>query len=170
MLHAGKQGLQAVIVALRDRIEFVVVALCTTDRQCHEGLRRGGDHIVQIVVPLLAGELDVGAADHVVGAGDEESGGHTRAALVASELLADELPVGDVAVDRIDHIVAIGPGVGPCAVGLVAVALGKANHVEPVLAPLLAIMVRRQQPIDQLFVGVGGGIRHEGGHFLGRGR
>ena len=48
--HAGEDGLKAIIIGLRDRIEFVVVAAGAAERQAEE--RRAG-HVRQIVEILL---------------------------------------------------------------------------------------------------------------------
>ncbi len=52
---------------------------------------------------------------------------------------------------------------GPQGVGLhLAVGVGVACHIEPVPAPALAVGRRRQQSLDELLVGIGGGVVHEG--------
>ena len=78
------------------------------------------------------------------------------------KLLLHELREGRVLVEGADNVVAVGPGIEAKVIGLVAVALGKANDVEPVPAPALAVVWARQQPIDQPFVGVGGRVIDEG--------
>ena len=77
---------------------------------------------------------------------------------VAGELLEDEPGERRVAVERADHVVAIGPGGRPRQVGLVALALAEPDDVEPVPAPALAVMGRGQQPVDQRLVGQRVGI------------
>ena len=76
--------------------------------------------------------------------------------LVAGQLLVHELIERLVGVERANHVVAIleGPGadrVLRCA----AFAVGVAGHVEPMPGPAFAVVRRREQPIDQFFVGVG---------------
>ena len=59
------------------------------------------------------------------------------------------------ALNDADDVVAVAPGVGPDLVELVAVGVGVAGEVEPVPAPALAVVRRREQPVDHLLVGVG---------------
>ena len=60
-----------------------------------------GDHVGEVVGPLLARALDGGVADHVVRPGDEEAGRRLGEQVVradiAGELLADEIAIGQVA-------------------------------------------------------------------------
>ena len=79
--------------------------------------------------------------------------------LVAGELPADEPVVGHVVVERLDHEVAIAPGVRAVVVVLEAVGLGVADQVEPVPRPALAVVRAGEQPVDQPLVGVGAGRR-----------
>src|SRR5207248_803667 len=65
-------------------------------------------------------------------------------------------------------IVAIAIRIGTVRVVLVAVGFGKADHVEPVASPLLAVMRRSEQTLDQLLVGLRGLIVDEGVDFFGR--
>ena len=67
-----------------------------------------------------------------------------RIELVASDLFADEAVVGFVAVERIDHVIAVAPDVRPDVVGLEAVRIGVARQIQPLAAPTLAIARRSQ--------------------------
>ena len=73
---------------------------------------------------------------------------------VAGDLLPDELVVGQVAVERLDHPVAVAPGVVADVVPLEALALAEPDDIQPVARPALAVMGRGEQPIDQLLVGL----------------
>ncbi len=75
---------------------------------------------------------------------------------VAGDLLLDESGVRLVVVERLDQVIAVGPGVAPDAVLVVAVRLGEVDQVHPVPRPALAVMRAGQQAIDQPLVGVGG--------------
>ena len=89
---------------------------------------------------------------------------------IAGDLFADELVVRLVAVEGVDDIVAIAPGV---RIGQVARRAGRfavAGHVEPVPAPAFAEARRGQQPIDDLLEGVGGVVLEERVDLLGRRR
>ena len=67
------------------------------------------------------------------------SGGPLRREEVAGELLAEELVVGLVAVEGVDHPVAVPPGVRQRVVAVLAGGVGVADEVEPVPAPALAV-------------------------------
>src|SRR5258708_3867993 len=67
---------------------------------------------------------------------------------VARELLDDELVIGQVAVESVEDPAAIEPDLA----GLVlfeTVGVGVACGVEPGTRPALAVVRRRQQPIDE---------------------
>ena len=87
-IDAREDGLEAVIVGLRDRVELVVVAAGAVDGHADEGRHRAGDHVVAVEQPGLElvdgpfAQLDV--ADEVPRAGGDEPGcdralGHRRA-------------------------------------------------------------------------------------------
>ena len=80
---------------------------------------------------------------------------------VAGQLFLDELPIRPVLVEGADQVIAIGPGVGPRLVLVVAVRLAVVHDVHPVPRPPLAIMRRGQQPVDQLLVGQRIVVAHE---------
>ena len=108
-------------------------------------------------------------AGHEKAAGDDAVRGD-RPERVAGQLFFDELGVRLVGVKAADDVVAIPPGVIAKLVVLEAVAFAEAGHIEPVTAPALAVMRRRQQSINHFFVGVGGAVRHEGVNLFGRRR
>jgi hypothetical protein len=72
---------------------------------------------------------------------------------VAGQLLDCELVERQIEIERLDDPVAIFPD-RPAAVDRVAVGVRVSGHVEPVPSPALAVVRRRQQPIDELFVRV----------------
>ena len=167
----GEEGLQAVVVLLQDGVELVVVALGTLDAQAHEDVGGDAGDLVQDVLPLGLGVALVVFVDRVAqeGRGD----GDLRIAridLVAGDLLAHELVVGLVGVERLDDVVAVGPGVGTVGVQPVALAFGVAGEVEPVLGPALAVARAGEQAVDEAFVGVWAAVGHEGLHLLRRRR
>ena len=61
---------------------------------------------------------------------------------VAGQLLADEIAIGLVRIERGDDPVAVGPGVVAALVLVVAVRVAVVGHVEPVPAPALAVRGR----------------------------
>jgi hypothetical protein len=69
---------------------------------------------------------------------------------VAGQLLGEEPVVRLVAVQRVDDVIAIPPGIGEMPVVFVAFALGVADDVEPVLSPAFTVLRARQQSFDDL--------------------
>ena len=152
----GEDAVQGVVVLDRDRVELVVVAARAGDGQAEEGLGRRVDALVDGVMDVVEALAD----------GDEAEGGETRIVrrdvrdAVGGELLDDELVVRLVLVHRVDHVVAIGPGVGVAVVAEEAVALvdleaarvGVAGGVEPVTGPAFAVVRRGEQRVDLLDV------------------
>ena len=75
---------------------------------------------------------------------------------VGGELFANELVVRQIVVERLDDVVAIGPGVGiersllasPVELPL---GVGVARHIEPVTAPAFAVVRRREQSSPRPF-------------------
>jgi hypothetical protein len=114
-----------------------------------------GHHLFLVGVP--AGPV----ADHVHRRRDQAVDVRLRAVggrqRVAGELVNDELVVGQVPIERVDHPVAVAPSFADVA-GADGIALdaaevegvGVADDVEPVPPPPLAVMGAGQQVIDDL--------------------
>lgn len=102
-----------------------------------------GDHVVEIVGPCLAPQdvaLGLDLPDEVPRTGGEESRGHdviwiVRRQHVSGDLPPEELVVREIAVQGVDHPVAIPPGIGAQLVPLEAVGVGVVGDVEPVSGP-----------------------------------
>ena len=147
--HAGKNGPQAVILLLRDGIELVVVAACAIHRHGHRGGERLRGHVVEI-------ERTRGAFEHVAlrfhlahkiprtcgeKAGSDDALRIIRRDDIARDLLAKELVVGLVGVQRIDDVVAIAPRIRAEFVALKAVRVRVMRDVEPVACPAFAVVL-----------------------------
>ena len=161
--HRREEGAQAVVVLLQDRVELVVVAAGAAHAQPHEHLAGIVGHVGEDDLVLAARVALVVLVDRIA----QVRRGHQhlrilRIDLVAGELLAHELVVRLVGVQALDDVVAVGPGVRPQCVLVVAVALGVAHQVEPVLRPALAVARTGQQGVHQLLVGLRIGILDEG--------
>ena len=74
VVDPGEDRLEAVVVALGDRVELVVVAPRTLDGQAQERGAGRRDHVVEVVGALLEHPLDRLVADDVVRAADQEAG------------------------------------------------------------------------------------------------
>ena len=171
-VDSGKHGLQGVVVNLSYRIEFVVVTAGTVDGQPGEGRHGRRDDIVAIEV---AGDLAIEGIPRCDGraqsalvprAGGEETGGDDRLRIVgeknvAGDLLTDEAGIRLVGVEGADQVIAIGPGVGPEAVLIMAVRVGIVGDVEPMAGPAFAVARRGEQAVHQPLVGVGRWIVEE---------
>ena len=102
--------------------------------------------VVSVMSFRMAGPLAGGVAVVIfVDAAAEIAGGDERLGIVgkqfvAGELLQHEAVVGLVGVEGVDDVVAITPGVGAVVVGLVAVAVGVADEVQPVARPAFAVV------------------------------
>ena len=150
----GEDAVQRIIVGRGDRVELVVVATRAGDRQAEEGLGRGVDalvdRVVDVVEALADGDEAEGREAGVVGLDVRE--------LVGGELLDHEAVVGFVGVERVDDVIAVGPGEGVAVVLVEALALvdrqaarvGVAGRIEPVAAPALAVVRRGQEEVDLL--------------------
>ena len=89
---------------------------------------------------------------------------------VAGDLLAHELVVREIVVERPDEVVAIAPRIGKLGVPLAAVRLAVADEIHPVAREALAEARGGEQPIDGGLVGCRRRIGGEGEHLLGAGR
>src|SRR5687768_16203407 len=73
---------------------------------------------------------------------------------IASELLANEFVVREIAVESVDDPVAIAIHLRDRKIGIVAGGVGVANDIEPVAAPTFAISGRGEKAVDDFFEGV----------------
>ena len=160
VLHAREDRRHAVVVALGDRVELVIVAAAHS--------RRSGRGTRSPVVETMSSRSSTRCWRVASPSGcrprrarrptrkpvaDRVSRRRPGMASPAS-CSRDEPVERHVVVERADDPVAIRPGIGPRRVHLVAVALGEAHDVEPVPPPALAVCGRGEQPIDELLVGV----------------
>ena len=162
---------ELVELLLADGVVLVVVALRAAHGEAHPNGAERGRAIQHLLVAELFG---VGAA-FAIGEGVAiEAGGDQGVEIaigqqVAGELLDGELVEGEVAIERVDHPVAIAPGPGARAIFFVAVAIGVARQVEPVARPLLAVVRRIEQAVHQAFIGVGAVVVEELADLFGGG-
>ena len=127
----------------------MIVAAGAVERHAEEGLAGGGDDVVQAVVARLEaiGRLVVPDAQAVITGGDERVVASARIISSPASCSRQEPIVRLVLVEARDDVIAIAPGVRLGPVAFVAVRLGIAHDIEPVAAPLFAIMGRGEQPI-----------------------
>ena len=173
--NVTKQREEGVELALRERVELVVMAAGTADREAEPGLAGRLDAIDDRLHPPLLGDDPPFAVDPVVAV---ETGGDDRVARrrlvarcrrkhVTGELVDRELIEGKVAVVGRDHPVAPRP-IRAARIGLVAVAVGIAGRIEPFDRHPLAEVRARELQIDILLIRHGGRIGDESGNLLRR--
>ena len=149
MRRAGgsEDSVQGIEVSLADGVELVVVTAGAGDGEPKEGL--GDDvNLVVHVLDLFVGRIQrletmfnqtevTGSNDGFV---DAFFGVHSRLFQeVARELLAHELVVGDVGIERADEVVAITPRLNDLWIAFAAAGIGVAHEVHPVTGEVFAV-------------------------------
>ncbi len=126
----------------------MVVAAGTTHRQAEEDRPDAAGHLVEKFVADferidISGHL-VNRTTTVEPGRDEQMRRVAPAAgqQIARQLLGEEAIVWLVGIESANDPVAVAPGLGPLGVAFIAVGLGVAGHVEPVLCPALAVVRR----------------------------
>src|SRR5262245_31218042 len=89
---------------------------------------------------------------------------------VASEVLDQELVVGQIGIERSNYVVAISPGVVQVVVEFEAERFAVADDIEPVTAKTFAIAGRGEQAIDQSLIHVGRVVGEKRIDFVGQRR
>ena len=170
-VNAVEIGHQAEEIILGNRVKFVVVATGTTDRHSHR-CRAVGAHAVHGIFdePLLRDCPSlVGDAVVAVKRGGEllvERGVREE---IASQLLSEELVIGHVFIEGVDHPIAPRPARAEHFV-VEGVAVAVAGDIEPIDRHAFAVVGRGQRAIHHDFVGFVGGVGHEGIDLLWRRR
>ena len=140
----------------------MIVAAGAANGEAEEPAREDVDPVVD----------DVGGDAEEPPAGGEEAEGGEVGIPFATEPIGGELEhhetiVGEILVEGPDHPVAVDRGMDekPLLAAVdIALGIGIAGHIEPVPPLLLAVARRGEEPVDELFVGVGGGIGNERRH------
>ena len=176
VVRVGKEGEQPEVVLLAEGIVLVVVALGAADGAAEP---HGGGRVHAIHERFVHRLVGIDTAFFVrhrvaVEAGRDFLilGPLLVAALwqhVAGDLLDRELVERQIAVERVDHPVAILPDAAPVVL-LVAVRVGVAGEIQPRTRPPLAVARRGQQAIDDAVVGVRRRVGEEGVELGGRRR
>ena len=150
VIDPGDEGLHRIIILRTDRIELVIMTTRAADAETEKGLSEVHHDLVERVLPCepLRGFVFSDLAGKQHRSRHEESRRRILAEGIARDLFADELIIRRVGVERLDHIIAIGPGIGPLGVHLEAVRVGVAHDIEPVLAPALAVAGTCEESID----------------------
>ena len=162
-LQASEDRPEAVVFALRNGVELVVVATGAVDGDAHRGGENLRDHVVEIVRAGGAPEhvaLGLDLTDEVPRAGGEEAGRREKFRVwslevgglrehVSGDLFTEELVIGLVGVEGGDDVVAIAPGVGAELVALKAVGVRVVRNVQPMAGPALAVVRAGEQAVHK---------------------
>ena len=151
----------------------MIVAACALERLGEEGF---ADTVGDVVEKALARDLGDFHAREFPRAHAEETGGNDRLGIfriefIAGDLLADEMVVGFVCVERAHDVVAVTPGVAALEVVGETAAVGVAHDVEPVLRHALAVVRAGEEAGEEIGdgqLGIGDCRALESGNFLGR--
>ena len=165
-VDVGEEGTQAVVVLHRDRIIFVIVTTGALQGEAQKGCPEG----VEAVGNILDAELlrhaaafhflrmkavEGGCLDLILGCVGEK---------VACQLLGDELVVGHVFPEGIDHPVAPGPD-ETIAIDLVAVSVRIACDIKPLAGHAFCIGLGGEEAGDYLLESVLALVGKEGVKF-----
>src|SRR5581483_11538880 len=105
--RVGEEGLQAIVVALENGIELVVVAAGTAEGHADESSRYGIGDVVKQFLAALHQVARVGFVWKVaVEAGSDEGRGIARVEFVAGDLLFYEAVIGLIGVQTIYYVIA----------------------------------------------------------------
>ncbi len=152
------EAVQGVVILRRDGVELVVVAPRTGDGQAEKRLAQHVDAVVEavgLVLPNVHRRMDLLAQKPEAGAQDRLVEPLRRVQpRLGGQVFDDDLVVRHVGVEGADDVIAVLVGAGDGVVELVAARVGVAHQVQPVPAPALAEVRRRQQAVRHLRVGV----------------
>ena len=145
LFRTGENRRQAVVVFRGNGIEFVVVATCAGHSKSQKGA--GGD--VDLLIDNVVEHLDLVLLGDELGAEGEEAGRDEAADVdviwliggqeVSGDLFAHELIVGQIAIEGLDDVIAIAPGVGVAMVFIGTGGICVAGDIHPVPAPTFAV-------------------------------
>ena len=124
------------------------------------GCHHLSDHVIKVVRARQSLEHRTGSfglPNKIPRTGGQKSGGHNSIGIigpqyVARNLIFQELIVGQIGIERLDHPVAISPGIVATLIAFKAVSVCIVSNVQPVPSPTFAIMIRGQHFVDKFFI------------------
>ena len=156
--HSGHR----IVIALRERIEFVIVTPSTSQRHSQHRPGKCVDLLVDNVDLHL---LFVLLCEHLGPQHPKSSRRNQAIAFLIAKrrtlLLEQQIPCNllldkrietQVLIQRVDDPIAIPPSVGHVVILIGTIAVGIPHQVQPMPAPTNPISVRSQQPIDESLV------------------
>src|SRR5205823_3784070 len=137
-----------VIILLRDRVEFVIVAPRAMDGEAEESGHRRHHYVVAIVVTrdqavrFALGKFNM--PDEIPWARRDETGRDRRLRVVgpknvAGKLFLYEPRVRNVIVRGLDDVITIRPGIGARFIFVVAMRFAEVNNIEPIAGPTFPV-------------------------------
>ena len=145
-LATAKHAIERVVIRLRNRIELVIVAAGTATvspiRPRDHHIDAIVDDVVRVVHEVAADVRNPSAASVL---------GSSSGNLIGGQLFQHEAVVGQIAIEGIDHVIAVGerPRVALVFEEDVALVVRVTGDVEPVPGPALAVTRRSEQAVDQ---------------------
>ena len=173
-LAGGENGFQSEVIALTDRVVFVMMAIRATDRKAEHGFAErhdliGSPDVFQHFRKRVEGVLPLTQRPdrHRVLHGFRLFGPE----LIAGHLFHEKTVVGLVFVETANHVIAVAPGLLVVDVRLIAAGVRVAHQVQPMPCPALAIGWRGQEPVDDISVSFRARVADEGPDLVrGRGQ
>src|SRR5262249_9417131 len=144
-------------IARWNGVVLVIMAARATDGKSEEdGRGRSGD-LAEIVLPDFVGDEVRAIPRSEAQKSDRHVPLNVRLVVVAraavlvaaGELLNHEPVVGHVRLKRLDHPIAIAPGVADGSVAFEAAGFAVSNQIEPVAAPAFAVTRIFEQAVDK---------------------
>ena len=170
-LRIGEESKKLIELALRKWIVLVIVALRAPHGEAEICRPERRSPVYQLLIAEL---LDVDSVLSVCNGVALKSSRHLLLnscvrQQVTGNLFQEELVERHVAIQRVDHPMAITPCMWSYVVLLVTIAVGVAGQIEPVPSPLFPIMLRFQQPVDDALIcirpAIGKKLFHLGGRW-----
>ena len=150
-----EKGVKLIVFPLREGVVLVVVALGAAQRQAHPDLHGRINAVLDgrdAKLLVVGSPFRVGHRVAMKGRRHKLLERRLRQQ-VAGDLLDGELVERQVAVQGVDHPVAVAPNDAQ-RIGAVAFAIGIARQIEPDSGPALAVRLVGHKPVDQPLVGI----------------
>ena len=139
--NVAEERQEGVVILLRDRIDLVIVTTRAADGHAEERFTGGSQDVVEIIVARqrTIGRFVIPNAQPIKTCGGNGITGLVGQ-LIPGKLFLDESIIRLVLVKGANDVVAVLPNEILTAVALVAISLGKAHEVQPMTAPLFAVL------------------------------
>ena len=172
--RAVKDAVQAVVIAIGDRVELMIVAASTTDCQPQKTASQIVDRVfdrqmLRVIIDTRPESTRIGK----VACGDDSLITFfvgSAAPQVTGQLIPHEFVIRLVTVEGIHHPVAITVNLRDRIVRIIPGSVGVTDDIQPMPPPAFAVSRRSQQPFHHAGECVFSIVRKKGMHFVRRGR